>query len=80
MISASSEAEIMQAYRLMQGELSKTITASIEKLTEAVAGLEATLDYPEELEEDTRPESLALIKEVKADLEKHMLALKIEGI
>lgn len=70
MISASSEAEIMQAYRLMQGELSKTITASIEKLTEAVAGLEATLDYPEELEEDTRPESLALIKEVKADLEK----------
>ena len=29
----------------MQGELSKTITASIEKLTEAVAGLEASLDY-----------------------------------
>ncbi|HHX49790.1 MAG TPA: tRNA uridine-5-carboxymethylaminomethyl(34) synthesis GTPase MnmE [Clostridiales bacterium] len=70
MISADSEAEIMQAYRLMQGELSKTITASIEKLTEAVAGLEASLDYPEELEEDTRPESLLLIKEVKKDLEK----------
>ncbi|MGI6701949.1 MAG: tRNA uridine-5-carboxymethylaminomethyl(34) synthesis GTPase MnmE [Christensenellales bacterium] len=54
MINAESEAAINAAYRLMSGKLSAEIKELTGALLEAISGLEASLDYPEELEEDTR--------------------------
>ena len=54
MINAESEAAINAAYRLMSGKLSAEIKERTGALLEAISGLEASLDYPEELEEDTR--------------------------
>ena len=54
MINATTESEIRNAYKLMSGELTKGIDKSQTLLTETVAMLEAKLDYPEELEEDTK--------------------------
>lgn len=54
MINASSESQVKNAYRLMNGELTKGIEHSEKLLTETAAMLEAKLDYPEELEEETR--------------------------
>ncbi len=65
MINASSESQIKNAYRLMNGE----VTAGIEKcekfLVETAATLEAKLDYPEELEEDARLIAKPLIDEAE---------------
>jgi tRNA modification GTPase len=52
MINATSESAMRNAYRLMEGELTKGIEESEKLLTETAAMLEAKLDYPEELEED----------------------------
>lgn len=57
MINASTESQIRNAYKLMSGELTKGIKESEKLLTETAAMLEAKLDYPEELEEETRPEA-----------------------
>lgn len=53
-INADSEAAVMQAFRLMSGEISKGIAEAEELILSAASGLEAALDYPEELLEDTR--------------------------
>ena len=57
MINASTESQIRNAYKLMSGELTKGIKESERLLTETAAMLEAKLDYPEELEEETRPKA-----------------------
>lgn len=54
LINAKSEAEIRGAYRMMSGELSRTIARATELLLQADAALEVALDYPEELLEDTK--------------------------
>ena len=55
MIFAGSEAEAMQAYRMMGGEVSKGIERVKKLLLEAAANIDAVLDYPEELTEDNAP-------------------------
>lgn len=57
MINATTEGEMNNAYRLLSGEVSQTITQSEQLLIETIAMLEAKLDYPEELEEDTKPQA-----------------------
>ena len=53
-INAESESEIKIGYQLMQGELKNKITTIQNNLTELLAKIEVTLDYPEEdLEEET---------------------------
>lgn len=69
LISARSEAEAMQAYRLMSGELAKSIYENEERLTLALANLEAALDYPEEILEDTKTTALGIITSVLSDLQ-----------
>ncbi len=55
MISAESAAGIRAAYGLMQGEITSRINAILDGLEELIAGLEATLDYPDEMEDETLP-------------------------
>ena len=54
MINAESEAQLKASYRSMTGELSGSIYAFEEKLLDAIATMEASLDYPEEMEEESR--------------------------
>lgn len=68
MIEAESRAELNQASRLMRGTLRCDIERVAELLLTASANLEATLDYPEELEEDMRGETLALLQKAQAEL------------
>ncbi len=55
MIGAQSAAGLRAAYRLMQGEVSIKIDEICNKLGDLITGLEATLDYPDEMEDETLP-------------------------
>lgn len=55
MINADSAAGLRAAYRLMDGEVAVQINAIADSLEEVIAGLEATLDYPEETEDEVLP-------------------------
>lgn len=68
MINAESDAGITAGYRLMSGKLSKEIARINGDLLKAVSGLEVSLDYPEEMEEDTREESKVIIRIVLDEL------------
>lgn len=62
-INAESESEIKVGYQLMQGELKNKITTIQDNLTELLAKIEVTLDYPEEdLEEETSSAILNTLK------------------
>lgn len=52
MINADSEANLNAGYRLMEGKLTKEVVMLQEMLTDVIARGEASLDYPEELEEE----------------------------
>lgn len=70
MINAESESELKAGYNLMQGGLKIEVEKLQDKLTELLAKIEVTLDYPEEdLEEETRDGILKSLKAVKAELE-----------
>jgi tRNA modification GTPase len=71
MINASTEGEMNNAYRLMSGEVSKEIASTERLLIETIAMLEAKLDYPEELEEDTRPKAIENLIKIKENLSRH---------
>jgi len=64
MINAESEAAINAGYRLMSGKLTSEIRQLTDKLQAAISGMEASLDYPEEMEEDTREEGKRIIGDV----------------
>lgn len=54
LINAESESELKAGYDLMQGSLKKQVESIQNTLTELLAKIEVTLDYPEEdLEEET---------------------------
>lgn len=55
MINAESASALNAAYRLMDGEVSKNINAILERLENLIATLEATLDYPDEMEDEILP-------------------------
>lgn len=63
MINAETEGQVRNAYRLMSGELTAGIESAEKKLVAAAAMLEAKLDYPEELEEETNVEARRILKE-----------------
>ena len=52
LIQASAQRSARAALEQMQGRLSREIAAVEDELTDALAGLSAAIDYPEELEED----------------------------
>ncbi len=63
-INAESESAINSAYRLLSGKLSLEIGKLRDKLLEAISGLEVSLDYPDEMEEDTRAIAIVIIPEI----------------
>lgn len=74
MINAESESELKAGYNLMRGNLHKAVSGMQDSLTELLAKLEVTLDYPEEdLEEETRASIATSLKEVE-DVLKDLLA------
>lgn len=69
-INAESDSELKAGYNLMQGSLRKKVETLQDRLTELLAKLEVTLDYPEEdLEEETRESVVMELGEVKEELE-----------
>lgn len=70
MINAESESELKAGYNLMQGGLKIEVEKLQDALTELLAKIEVTLDYPEEdLEEETRGNILSELNLVKFQLE-----------
>ncbi|MDE6060192.1 MAG: tRNA uridine-5-carboxymethylaminomethyl(34) synthesis GTPase MnmE [Clostridia bacterium] len=55
MINADSAAGLRAAYRLMDGSVAKEIDGISNELESLIAGLEATLDYPDEMEDEVLP-------------------------
>lgn len=55
MINADSAAGLRAAYRLMTGGVAKAVNKISDSLEDLIAGLEATLDYPEETEDEVLP-------------------------
>lgn len=70
MINAESESELKYGYQLMQGKLKNEIINIQTELTELLAKIEVTLDYPEEdLEEETTEAIRSKLLGVKERLE-----------
>lgn len=69
-INAESEEQIAQAYRQLSGEISKEIYSMEERLVEIISGLEAKLDYPEEIEDSFDAAAKDGLTAVKARVEK----------
>lgn len=65
MINAETAGQVRNAYKLMSGELTKGIEETEKALTEAAAMIEAKLDYPEELEEETLPAAYATLSKAQ---------------
>lgn len=76
MINAESEAQLKASYRSMTGKLSEEIYAFEEKLLDAIATMEAALDYPEEMEEESRRVAKDTVNALCKDLEKLIATAK----
>lgn len=70
LINAESESQLKAGYNLMQGDLKSKVESMQNKLTELLAKIEVTLDYPEEdLEEETYHNILAQLSSTKNDIQ-----------
>ena len=76
MINAESEAQLKASYRSMTGKLSEEIYAFEEKLLDAIATMEAALDYPEEMEEESRRVAKDTVNALCKELEKLIATAK----
>lgn len=74
MINAASESEINNAYKLLSGEISREINEIENLLVKTAAMLEAKLDYPEELEEETKPVAYQNIKQALISMQNKLEA------
>lgn len=69
LINAESESQLKAGYNLMQGDLKNKVESMQNSLTELLAKIEVTLDYPEEdLEEETYNNILNNLLGVKNDI------------
>lgn len=78
MINAESAAGLRAAYRQMEGYLSKSINNIMEKLLGSLSGLEAALDYPDEMEDVVLPPLEAELNAILADIDA-LIATKNKG-
>ena len=68
-INSESESQIRAGYNLMQGKLKTKIISIQNDLTDCLAKLEVTMDYPEEdLEEETKIDIIKTLTDLKTDL------------
>ena len=68
MINADSEASLNAGYRLMEGNLTKEVVTLQDKLTDVIARIEASLDYPEELEEEVEEYTRVHLDDIYGDI------------
>lgn len=68
MINAESAAGVKAAYRLMQGEVSKKIDSTLDTLETLISTLEATLDYPDEMEDEVLPDLEKSVRGIHDDV------------
>lgn len=76
MINAESAAGLRAAYRLMEGDVAKRINEILDKLEELIATIEATLDYPDEMEDEVMPNLDGNIKDILAKVEDLLASAK----
>ncbi|MBQ4558346.1 MAG: tRNA uridine-5-carboxymethylaminomethyl(34) synthesis GTPase MnmE [Clostridia bacterium] len=70
-INSESDSQIRAGYNLMQGKLKSKVSEVQGKLTDCLAKLEVSMDYPEEeLEEETKIDIIKELSDVKIELEK----------
>ena len=70
MINAETTGQVRNAYLLMSGEITKGIEKAEKDLVYTAALLEAKMDYPEELEEETKPLAKAVLIGAQAEVER----------
>lgn len=76
MINAESIAGLEASYRLMNGDIARTIDSIQDEIIDLISGLEASLDYPEELEEDVKRNGVDVIKNVHIELKNLLTSAK----
>ena len=69
MINAESAAGLRAAYRLMEGDVAKRINDILARLETFMATIEATLDYPDEMEDEVLPSIEKNLKEILGKVE-----------
>lgn len=79
MINGESTAALNASYRLSNGDIAKKISALQQQLLDCVAELEASLDYPEEMEEESRSNCKIICKNLLDDMQKLYDTSKVGG-
>ena len=70
-INATSEAELKAGYKMLKGELNKTVKTFQNRLTDCLASLEVTLDYPEHDDEEiTLSQTHKILSQLNTEFEK----------
>lgn len=69
MINAESLAAVKSAYRLMKGDFAKKVQKIAENLSSLIVEMSASLDYPEEMEDEVLTEYKTVVPEIKKQLE-----------
>ena len=70
MINGESSASLAAGYRLAKGETARKINQLQSLLLDCVSHLEASLDYPEEMEEEARSDAKAVARNLISELER----------
>ena len=69
MINAESLAAVKSAYRLMKGDFAKKVQKTAESLSSLIVEMSASLDYPDEMEDEIITEYKTRVPEIKKQLE-----------
>ncbi len=81
MINAQSEAEVRAGYNLLSGKLSQMATKTQEKLTDIMAELEVSLDYPEEdIEYVTKDKAKTSLEKINNELKDCLATARVGKI
>lgn len=68
MINGESAAALNASYRLSNGDIARKITSLQDRLLDCISHLEASLDYPEEMEEEARADGKNISKSIADEL------------
>lgn len=67
MINAESSAALAASYRMMKGNIGDSIKSLRYKLIDVMANLEASFDYPDEMEDEATANAASLISDIIAE-------------
>lgn len=79
MINGESIASLNASYRLSNGDIARKIDSLQQQLIDCIAELEASLDYPEEMEEESRSNCQAVCRNLFDELQKLYDTSKVGG-